>query len=55
MGSRFVQHDDCGILEQQPCDRDPLLLAAGHAMSAVADDGVHSAGSRHRRCGRYGC
>ena len=43
---RLVEHDDVGRLEQQPGDRQPLLLAAGQPVAAVADDGVEAVGQR---------
>ena len=41
-----------GRLEQQPGDRQPLLLAAGEPVAAVADDGVEPVGQRARRARR---
>ena len=43
---RLVEDDDVGRLEQQPGDRQPLLLAAGEPVAAVADDGVEPVGQR---------
>ena len=42
MRGGLVQDDDAGRLEQQPGQRDPLLLAAGEPVPAVADDGVQA-------------
>ena len=35
-----------GFFKQQPRDREPLLLAARHAVAALADDGVEPVGQR---------
>ena len=45
----LVEHDDVGRLEQQPRDGHALLLAAGEAVAAVADDRVETVGQRPRR------
>jgi len=44
MGGGLVEHDDAGIFEEQSSDGDALLLAARHAVPAVADDGVEPGG-----------
>ena len=44
MGGRLVEHDDRRVLQQQPGDRQALLLAAGQAVAAIADDGVETVG-----------
>ncbi len=41
---RLVEDHDGGILQQQPGDRDALLLAAAQAVPAFADDGVVAVG-----------
>src|SRR6266516_174410 len=46
VGGGLVEHDDAGGLEQQPGDRQALLLAAGEAVAAVADDGVEPVGQQ---------
>ena len=33
---RLVEHEDARVLEQHACDREPLLLAARHAVAALA-------------------
>ena len=38
----LVQHHHVGLLEQQPRDRQSLLLAAGQTMASVADDCVEA-------------
>ena len=43
---RLVEDDDVGRLEQQPGDGQPLLLAAGQPVAAVADDRVEAVGQR---------
>ena len=43
---RLVEDHDRGILEQQTRDRESLLLAARHAVAALADDGVEAVGQR---------
>ena len=43
---RLVEDDDVGRLEQQPGDREPLLLAARQPVSAVAHDRVQAVGQR---------
>ena len=43
---RLVEHDDARIAQQHPGDREPLALAAGEPVAALADDGVESVGQR---------
>ena len=40
----FVEDDDGRVLEEHPCDREPLLLAARHPIAALANDGVEAVG-----------
>ena len=47
---RLVEDHHGRILEQQAGDRQALLLAAGQAVAAVADDGVEAVGQRRRWC-----
>ena len=42
MRRRLVEDDDVGRLEEQPGDRDPLLLAARQPVAAVADERVEA-------------
>jgi hypothetical protein len=44
MRGGLVKHHDGRRLEQQPGQRDPLLLAAGQPEAAVAHDGVQAVG-----------
>ena len=44
VGGGLVQDDEAGALEQQPGDREALLLAAGETVAAVADDGLEALG-----------
>ena len=41
---RLVEDDDVGRLEQQPGDRQALLLAATQPVAAVSDNGVEALG-----------
>ena len=43
---RLVEHEDRRVAQDRPRDRDPLLLAAGEAVAALADDGVVALGQR---------
>ncbi len=50
---RLVEDHDRRLLEQHACDREPLLLAARHAVAALADDRVVAVGQaldRGRGC-----
>ena len=44
VGGGLVEDDDRGLLEQQPGDGEPLPLAAGEPVAAVADHGVEAVG-----------
>ena len=44
VGRGLVEHDDRRRLEEQAGDGEPLALAAGEAVAAVADDGVEALG-----------
>ena len=44
MGRRLVQDDDLRRLEQQPGNGQTLLLAAGEAVTPIADHGVEAVG-----------
>ena len=44
MRRRLVEDDDVGRLEQQPGDRQALLLAATQAVAAVSDNRVEALG-----------
>ncbi len=46
VGGGLVEHHDLGRLEQQAGDGQPLLLAAGQPVAAVADHGVEAVGQR---------
>ena len=46
---RLVEDHDRRVLEQQPGDRQALLLAARQAVAALADDGVVAVGERGDR------
>ena len=43
-GRRLVEDEDPRILQQDPRDRDPLLLAARQLVAALADDRVVAVG-----------
>src|SRR5207237_7211376 len=43
---RLVEDEDRRVAQDRPRDRDPLLLAAGEAVAALADDGVVALGQR---------
>ena len=43
---RFVEDHDRRVLQQEPRDREALLLAARHPVPALADDGVETVGQR---------
>ena len=43
-GGRLVEDDHAGVGQQQPGDGEPLPLAAGEPVAALADDGVEPAG-----------
>ena len=45
---RLVEDHDRGVLQQQPGDGQPLLLAARHAVAALADDRVVAVGQARR-------
>jgi hypothetical protein len=44
VGGRLVEDHDRRVLEQHAGDRQPLLLAAGQPVAALADDGVVAVG-----------
>ena len=50
-GGLVEDHDD-RVLQQQPGDRQPLLLAAAQPVAALADHGVVAVGQRRDRCRR---
>ena len=41
---RLVEDQDARILQEHPGDREPLLLASGHPVATLADDGVVAVG-----------
>ncbi len=43
---RFVEDEDARVLEQHARDREPLALAAGELVAALADDRVVAVGQR---------
>ena len=43
---RLVEHEDRRVAQHRARDRDALLLAAGEAVAALADDGVVALGQR---------
>ena len=43
---RLVEDEDRRVAQDRAGDRDPLLLASGEAVSALADDGVVAVGQR---------
>ena len=49
MAGGFVEHHDARVLQQQPCDRQPLLLAAAEPVAALTDDRVVAVGERSDR------
>ena len=44
VGRGLVEHEEARALEQEPCDGEALLLAAGEAVPAVTDHGVQAGG-----------
>ncbi len=51
MGGGLVENHDRRLLEQQPRDRQPLLLTAGEPVATVPDDRVEAVGQRpHNGC-----
>ena len=50
MGGGLVQDDHIGSFEQEPGDRDPLLLSSREPVAAVADESIESVVERlHER------
>ena len=47
---RLVEHQHRRVAQDGARDRDPLLLAAGEAEAALADDGVVAVGQRGDQC-----
>ena len=54
VGGGLVEDHDGRRLEQQAGDREPLALAAGEAVAAVADDGVEPVGQRPHEVAHLG-
>jgi hypothetical protein len=46
VGRRLVEHHDIGRLQEEPRNRDSLLLAAREPIAAIPDDRVEAFGQR---------
>ena len=51
---RFVEHHHAGSLQQQPCDRQPLLLTAGQPVPAIAHHRVEPVRQAAQQTGDLG-